>query len=85
LNFGTLSSKISNNSFDLIAANLTKTQIVKFFDGMNRALKKRGIFVLSGIQNEEKKETAKFLLTKKVLLKETLSEKGWVCFVGEKN
>ena len=84
LKLGTLNSKISDDSFDLIVANLTKTQIVKFFDGMNRVLKKKGIFVLSGIQTEEKKETEKFLLTKKVLLKETLSEKEWVCFVGEK-
>jgi len=84
LKLGTLNSKISDDSFDLIVANLTKTQIVEFFDGMNRVLKKKGIFVLSGIQTEEKKETEKFLLTKKVLLKETLSEKEWVCFVGEK-
>ena len=84
LKLGTLSSKISDDSFDLIVANLTKTQIVKSFDGMNRVLKKGGIFVLSGIQDEEKKETAKFLLTKKVLLKETLSEKGWVCLVAKR-
>lgn len=85
LKLGTLSSKISDDSFDLIVANLTKTQIVKFFDGMNRVLKKRGIFILSGIQNEENKEMKKFLLTKKVFSKETLSEKGWVCFAGEKS
>jgi len=84
LNFGTLSSKISNNSFDLIVANLTRTQIVKFFEGMNRVIKKGGIFILSGIQTEEKKEMEKFLLTNKVSLKEIVSEKGWVCFVGEK-
>jgi len=84
LKLGTLSCKISDDGFDLIVANLTKTQIVKFFEGMNRVLKKGGIFVLSGIQTEEKKETERFLLTKKVLLKEIVSEKGWVCFVGEK-
>ncbi|MDP3025179.1 MAG: 50S ribosomal protein L11 methyltransferase [candidate division Zixibacteria bacterium] len=84
LKLGTLNNKISANYFDLIVANLTKTQIAKFFDGMNRVLKKEGIFILSGIQNEENKEMKKFLLTKKVLLKEIVSEKEWVCFVGEK-
>ncbi len=85
LELGTLSSKIADDSFDLIVANLTRIQIVKFFDGMNRVLKKGGIFILSGIQNEENKEMKKFLLTKKVFSRETLSEKGWVCFAGEKS
>ncbi len=84
LKLGTLSAEISDKSFDLIAANLTKTQILKFFDGMSRVLKKRGIFILSGIQTEEKKEMEKFLLTKRILLKEIACEKRWVCFVGEK-
>lgn len=84
LKLGTLSSKISDNSFDLITANLTRTQIMKFFDGMNRVLKKGGIYILSGIQAEEKKEMENFLLTKKILFKEITSEKGWVCFVREK-
>ena len=84
LKLGTLSSKIPDDSFDLTVANLTKTQIVKFFEGMSRVLKKGGIFILSGIQTEEKKEMEKFFLSKKVLLKEILSEKGWVCFVVEK-
>lgn len=85
LKLGTLSSKIPDDSFDLIVANLTKTQIVKFFEGMSRVLEKGGIFILSGIQTEEKKEMEEFFLSKKVLLKETLSEKGWVCFAGEKS
>lgn len=85
LKLGTLGSKIPDDSFDLIVANLTRIQIVKFFDGMNRVLKKGGIFILSGIQTEEIKEMEEFFLSKKVLLKETLSESGWVCFVGEKN
>lgn len=84
LKLGTLGSKIPSDHFDLIAANLTKTQIMEFFERMSCVLKKRGIFVLSGIQTEEKKEMEKFFITKKVLLKKTLSEKGWVCFVGEK-
>lgn len=81
---GTLSAEISDDNFDLITANLTRTQIMKFFDGMNRILKKRGLFILSGIQALEKKEVQKFLLTKKVSLKEIMSEKDWVCFAGEK-
>ncbi|HVP35847.1 MAG TPA: 50S ribosomal protein L11 methyltransferase [Terriglobales bacterium] len=84
LKSGTLSNKIPDDRFDLLAANLSRTQIMMFFDGMNRVSKKRGIFILSGIQAEEKKEMEKFLLTKKVLFKEITSEKGWVCFVGEK-
>ncbi len=44
LRLGTLDDKISSGYFDLIAANLTKTQIVKLFDGMNRALNKRRNF-----------------------------------------
>lgn len=39
---GTLSAEISDDNFDLITANLTRTQIMKFFDGMNRILKKEG-------------------------------------------
>ena len=85
LKLGTLSSKIPSGHFDLIAANLTKTQIMEFVERMSCVLKKGGIFVLSGIQTEEKKEMEKFFLAKKVILKKILSEKGWVCFVGEKN
>jgi ribosomal protein L11 methyltransferase len=85
LKLGTLSSKIADDSFDLITANLTRTQIIKFFDGMNRVLKEGGIFILSGIQTGEKKEMMKFLLTNKASLKEIVSKKGWVCFVSEKS
>jgi len=65
LKLGTLGSKIPSDHFDLIAANLTKTQIIEFFERMSCVLKKGGIFVLSGIQTEEKKEMEKFFLAKK--------------------
>lgn len=84
LRLRTLDNKMPANYFDLIAANLTKTQIIQLFDEMNRVLKKGGIFILSGIQNEENKEMEKFLLIKMILVKETLFEKEWVCFVGKK-
>ena len=85
LKLGTLGSKIPSDHFDLIAANLTKTQIMEFFERMSCVLKKGGIFVLSGIQTEEKKEMEKFFLAKKIVLSEALSEKRWICFIAKKS
>jgi ribosomal protein L11 methylase PrmA len=85
LKLGTLNNKISANYFDLITANLTKTQIMEFFDRMSRVLRERGTFIISGIQTEEKKEMEKFFLAKKIVLSEALSEKGWICFIAEKS
>ena len=56
LRLGTIDDKIPVDYFNLIVANLTKTQIIELFDSMRRVLKKRGLFILSGIQREEKGE-----------------------------
>ncbi len=56
LRLGTIDDKVPVDYFNLIVANLTKTQIIELFDSMNRVLKKEGILILSGIQREEKEE-----------------------------
>lgn len=81
LRLGTLKDSVPDDYFNLILANLTKTQMIELFDSMNRVLKKKGILILSGIQIEEKGEMEEYFCSKNILLKETLSVKGWICYV----
>ncbi|MFH0930951.1 MAG: 50S ribosomal protein L11 methyltransferase [Candidatus Zixiibacteriota bacterium] len=78
LRLGTLEDSIPDDYFNLILANLTKTQMIELFDSMNRVLKKKGILILSGIQIEEKGEMEEYFCSKNILLKETLSDKEWI-------
>jgi ribosomal protein L11 methyltransferase len=84
LRLGTLNNNVASNYFDIAAANLTMTQIIEVFDNVNRVLKRKGICILSGIQIEEKEEMEKYLRQKRYFLKETFSEKGWICLVTQK-
>ena len=84
LRLGTLEDSIPVDYFNLILANLTKTQIIEFSDSMNRVLKKEGILILSGIQIEEKGEMEEYFCSKDILLKETLSDKEWIGYVIQK-
>lgn len=84
LRLGTLDEKIPGNHFDIIVANLTKTEIIKLFDKMSLTLKEDGLFILSGIQKKEKKKMEEFVSEKSLLIKEALSDEGWVCFVAKK-
>lgn len=84
LRLGTIDDKVPVDYFNLILANLTKTQIIELFDSMNRVLKKEGILILSGIQMEEKGEMEEYFCSKNILLKETLSDKEWVGYVIQK-
>lgn len=81
---GTLDEKIPGNSFDIVAANLSRAEIIKLFDKMNSALKKNGLFILSGIQKKEREKMEEFLSRKKLRLKQVSSEKGWVCLVAQR-
>jgi len=81
LRLGTIDNKVPVDYFNLIVANLTKTQIIELFDSMNRVLKKEGILILSGIQIEEKGEMEEYLCSKNILLKESLSDKEWIDYV----
>lgn len=81
---GTLDEKIPGNYFDIVVANLTRAEIIKLFDKMSSALTENGLLILSGIQNKEKKKMEEFLLRESLLIKEDLSEEGWVCFIAQK-
>jgi len=84
LRLGTIDNKVPVGYFNLIVANLTKTQIIELFDSMSRVLKKEGILILSGIQMEEKGKIEEYFCSKNILLKETLSDKEWVGYVIQK-
>jgi len=84
LRLGTIDDKVPVDYFNLIVANLTKTQIIELFDSMSRVLKKEGILILSGIQMEEKGKIEEYFCSKNILLKETLSDKEWVGYVIQK-
>jgi ribosomal protein L11 methylase PrmA len=79
-----LDEKIPGNYFDIVVANLTRAEIIKLFDKMSSALTENGLLILSGIQNKEKKKMEEFLLRESLLIKEDLSEEGWVCFIAQK-
>ncbi len=81
---GTLDEKIPGGCFDIVVANLTRAEVIKLFDKMSSALKKDGLFILSGIQKKERKNMEEFLSRKRLCLKQVSSEKDWVCFVAQK-
>lgn len=75
----------SNLSFDLIMANLNKTEIFKLRHGLERILKNSGYLIISGILQEEHSEVQEqFSKSSGLKIIEVVNKEDWMGFVLKK-
>jgi len=81
---GTLSADIPKELFDLAVANLNKREIFESYENIKISVKDEGLFIFSGIVNEEETEVRNFFKKKNLDLVEISCQEEWVCFVAKK-
>jgi ribosomal protein L11 methyltransferase len=77
----TVSADILNKFFDLAVANLNKKEIFESFENIKILVKAAGLFIFSGILNEEETEVRNFFKKKNSKIVEVQHQERWICFV----
>ena len=81
---GTVSADIPKELFDLAVANLNKREIFESLENIKILVKDEGLFIFSGILNDEETEVRNFFKKKNLKIVEIQHQDSWVCFVCKK-